>query len=187
MRASLLASATAATFLRGRASSARAQRESRSVLCLAWRNTVRAPWMRSVRRYVSPRLLIPNSRCLPPLECSRAASGRDSPPSSGHRHSVGHRPRRRPSRRPSGRPSPVGHRACGFVHPRHKPVAPVHHNRQSVRRAPATAGASQTEAPGRTRKNPAASSPNNILTKPRRTCPGPGAKTIPYSPNNPRI
>lgn len=38
-------------------------------LRLARYTTERAPWIRRVRRYESPRLLIPNSRVFPPLEC----------------------------------------------------------------------------------------------------------------------
>ena len=37
--------------------------------CLYRNRTALAPWMRSFRKYVSPRLLIPSSVCLDPLEC----------------------------------------------------------------------------------------------------------------------
>ena len=73
MRASLLASATAATLAPRRAWIASAQRESRSVLPVACRNTVRAPRMSKVRRYVLPRLVMPKN---PPLECSRGVSSK---------------------------------------------------------------------------------------------------------------
>ena len=46
IRASWLASATAATFAPRLACTAKAQRESRSVLPSAWRSTVGGPWMR---------------------------------------------------------------------------------------------------------------------------------------------
>ena len=163
MRASLSASATAATFFPRRASSARAERESRSVLCLAWRNTVRAPWMGSVAdTYL--RAADPQQHVAYPAGVlawrqaetrrHRAAIGIVSGIATAATIAVA-------VRAPQAR---VGHRACGFVHPRHKPVAPVHHNRQSVRRAPATA----VQVRQRLQGEPGATLPRcpRILTKP---------------------
>jgi hypothetical protein len=45
-----------------------------SVLRPARYTTDRAPWMNNVRRYASPRLLMPNRRALPPLKCCRGTS-----------------------------------------------------------------------------------------------------------------
>ena len=38
--------------------------------------SIRAPWIRSLRIYVFPRLLIPSNFCLPPDECSRGVNPR---------------------------------------------------------------------------------------------------------------
>lgn len=69
MRAVLFASATAATLGCERSANRTAHLLSRSSLGFAVRNAERAPWTISVRRYASPRLLIPSSRSLPPELC----------------------------------------------------------------------------------------------------------------------
>src|SRR5580765_4628361 len=81
MRAILLASATVATCLR-----LRAVRLTSHVLrpedCLVFcSSTVCAPCTNSLRRYLFPRLLVPVSFCLPPVECSPGTTpqpGRES-------------------------------------------------------------------------------------------------------------
>src|SRR6476620_5926590 len=70
MRAILLASATVATCLR-----LRAVRLTSHILkpedCLVFcSSTVCAPCTKSFRKYLLPRLLVPVSFCLPPVECS---------------------------------------------------------------------------------------------------------------------
>ena len=70
MRAILLAKATVATCLRLRAlrlASHVLRPEDCFVLCSS---TVCAPRTKSFRRYLFPRLLVPVSFCLPPVECS---------------------------------------------------------------------------------------------------------------------
>ena len=78
MRASLLARATAALLRprahwRSRAQSWRRLGRSRP---FAAQRTERAPWMRSIRKYGSPRLEIEPSLRMRPLECSRGVSPR---------------------------------------------------------------------------------------------------------------
>ena len=70
MRAILLASATVATCLRlrdVRLTSHVLKPEDCLVFCSS---TVCAPCTKSLRRYLFPRLLVPVSFCLPPVECS---------------------------------------------------------------------------------------------------------------------
>src|ERR1700745_3824738 len=70
MRAILLAKATVATCLRLRAlrlASHVLRPKDCFVLCSS---TVCAPRTKSFRRYLFPRLLVPVSCCLPPVECS---------------------------------------------------------------------------------------------------------------------
>lgn len=71
MRAVLLASATATMLGWHRASRRSSQSPGVGFLRA---NTERAPRMRSVRRYRSPRLLIPSRRILPPEESWRGTS-----------------------------------------------------------------------------------------------------------------
>src|SRR5579863_2558143 len=70
MRAILLANATVATC--GRLREVRPTNHVlRLVLCLVFcSSTVCAPCTKSLRRYLFPRLLVPVSFCLPPVECS---------------------------------------------------------------------------------------------------------------------
>ena len=78
MRASLLARATAALLWPRAHWRSRAQ-TWRWLGCprlLAAQRTERAPWMRSIRRYGSPRFEIEPSRRMSPLECSRGVSPR---------------------------------------------------------------------------------------------------------------
>src|ERR1700740_1878146 len=70
MSAILLANATVATCLRlrdMRLASHILRKEVCFVLCSS---TECAPWTKSFRRYLFPRLLVPVSFCLPPVECS---------------------------------------------------------------------------------------------------------------------
>src|SRR5210317_345786 len=76
--ASLLATATAALFLPLLSLIRLIQRLKGSSRPTAWRTTVRAPWTRSLRRYRSPRLLIPNRRLLPPLLYCLGTNPRDA-------------------------------------------------------------------------------------------------------------
>ena len=67
MRASLLAKATTAAFLCTRANSPRSQPPIGVALVASAGITDRAPWMRSLRRYLLPRLVMPTNRGLPPV------------------------------------------------------------------------------------------------------------------------
>src|SRR5215213_8366389 len=67
----LLASATAASLVGLRASSARTHSPSRVGRLRAWRSTATAPAVSRLRMYLSPRLLVRPKRSLPPLEFCR--------------------------------------------------------------------------------------------------------------------
>src|SRR5215813_14529857 len=69
IRAFLFATATAVRFHPRRSSTPRIHRLRLSVFVLAQRRVARAPWSSSLRRYLSPRFLIPNKRVCPPVEC----------------------------------------------------------------------------------------------------------------------
>src|SRR5215472_7480367 len=71
MRAVLLASATAASLVGLRASSARTHSPSRVGRLRAWRSTATAPAVSRLQMYLSPRLLVRPKRSLPPLEFCR--------------------------------------------------------------------------------------------------------------------
>src|SRR5271163_1217626 len=74
MRASLLAMATTTTFSGAQASSASNQAPI-GVRSRLIRNTAaRAPWMRILRRYTLPRLLMPSNLALPPVEYCRGTT-----------------------------------------------------------------------------------------------------------------
>ena len=83
-----------------------------STLSLAARFAERAPWISSVRRYASPRLLIPSSVGLPPLECCRGTSPNQADTWRPCRSSW-HRRSRRPARWPPAGRCPVCSPACG--------------------------------------------------------------------------
>src|SRR6202789_1263256 len=70
MRAFLFAKATAARFLLLRSANAAPQCSAGFARC----KTERAPWISKVRRYTSPRLLIPSKVDLPPLEHCRGTN-----------------------------------------------------------------------------------------------------------------
>lgn len=76
IRAFLLARATAALFLPHRVTNACSHRLRRSSFPSIRRITDRAPWTSSVRRYVSPRLLIPSRTGLSPVVCWRGTNPR---------------------------------------------------------------------------------------------------------------
>src|SRR5215472_8708959 len=74
MRASLLAIATT-TLLRGARCANRCTHcPNPPVSYLTRNNTDRAPWISIRRRYTLPRLLMPYSFCLPPVECCRGTT-----------------------------------------------------------------------------------------------------------------
>src|SRR6266567_4937178 len=105
IRAILLASAIAATFVGRRANSAVSQGRCLVPWSLAWRITARAPAVNRLRRYRSPRLLILPSFSLPPLEFCLGTSPIQAEKSRPDRKALGSPTRRRerwpaPDRRP---------------------------------------------------------------------------------------
>ena len=79
MRAFLFASATTAFCQPARAFSARTQRLIGSLRVCAELTTDFAPWISSVRRYASPRLVIVPRFVLPPEECCRGTTPSQAP------------------------------------------------------------------------------------------------------------
>jgi hypothetical protein len=73
-RAFLFASATAAILGPRRSLSASIHTLRRARMLGEQRSAERAPWINRVRRYRSPRLLIPSSIVRSPLECSRGTN-----------------------------------------------------------------------------------------------------------------
>src|SRR5580704_19135715 len=71
IRSTLFASATTATFWWVRANSCDNQTLSPGACLVRYCITTRAPCTNSLRRYEFPRLLMPSSFCLPPVEYSR--------------------------------------------------------------------------------------------------------------------
>jgi hypothetical protein len=74
MWAFLLANAAAARFLPRRAMRAFSHRLRSSCFESTPRSVARAPWTNNFRRELSPRVLIPRSRGVPPVECSRGTN-----------------------------------------------------------------------------------------------------------------
>ena len=68
MRAALFAIATTATFVLRRSSSPSIHLFTGALRRCAVQSAERAPWISNVRRYASPRLLMPNSTVLPPVD-----------------------------------------------------------------------------------------------------------------------
>src|SRR6266567_953894 len=74
MRASLLAAAVTTTLIGARVSNVSSHEPNGDRSRLTRRTADRAPCTRSLRRYLFPRLLIPNSLAFPPVECCRGTS-----------------------------------------------------------------------------------------------------------------
>ena len=116
VRAILLASATMATFLGRRDSSPCSHGGTVRPGRLAWVSTARAPWISRVRRYGSPRLLMPRSLTFPPVPDWRGTGPRKAANSRPERNvrASPHWPQSRSSSAVLLRESP---RCAGTAHP----------------------------------------------------------------------
>src|ERR1700721_3629893 len=79
IRASLLAAAVMTTLIGARCSSASSHGPNGDRSRLTRRTADRAPCTRILRRYLFPRLLMPNSLAFPPVECCRGTSPSQDP------------------------------------------------------------------------------------------------------------